>query len=228
MKKISIITLLGLIIISCSTNKLQKKDVFPIQTKADSVLVLNIDSIEKINNIDSIICSNRKYRLSNLLPVGYINLGNISIPFEEPRFTNCPYFSGISCFKESTFITIKRDSFYWDGESFFLDVKNVEEHLTQRFLDPTSMFLSDSRFTAFSIEISEKEEINKGLLKRQLSIISDSYFNFFEKYIPTDSINYYKEKYPFNLMIERPWNEILKSPPPPKPNRVTISEDVEI
>lgn len=224
MKKRIIYLLLGLWLVSCSRVKVSITNLFPKKSKKDSVLVLELENIKSIKDLDSLICSSKKLNLPYLLPDAYIGLSEIDVPIYEARFSTCGALDVINCYKESTFITIKKDSFYWLGDAFKLNVKNVEKHLTQRFIYPEAMYLSDPRFSVFSIEISEKKQIDKEMLEFQLTTISDSYFNFFYKNISRDSIGYYKKRYPFNLMIERPWNEFFTAAPPPKPESFIAPE----
>ena len=48
-------------------------------------------------------------------------------------------------------------------------------------------------------------------------------FNFFKKNVAKDSIGFYREKYPFILMFDRPYDEIVMVPAPP-PDRVVIKD----
>lgn len=208
---------------SCQVRGLTTEDVFPSQIKSDSLLVISFDSIDNLTRLNELFCQYKNDYIR--VPDGYIRLNNnLDIPIFQSNWSKCQDNGIIGCYKESSFIKIKKDSFISVIGLEKLDISTLENHLTKRFLNPKSMFISEAIFTAFIIEIPNNTIIERKNIDSKLSIISNSYFNFLKKHIPKDSIMFYREKYPFILMIEKPFNEVLKSPPPPFSERILISD----
>lgn len=224
MNRILIIVFICFLIAFCNNSLFTKSDLFPRQAKSDSLLVVSLDTIKDIKRLNELICAYSNPTKSNLIPHAFLRFDDIDIPIYKSRWLSCWESGIINCYRERTFITIEKDSFVSVKGKMKFDVENLENHLTKRFLNPESMYLSDPRFTVIIIEIPSNKTIDSKRINKELSIITDSYFSFFKKNISKDSVEFYKERYPFNLMFERPFYEVLKSPPPPKPESILIED----
>lgn len=219
-----IIIFCSFLIISCESELIEISDVFPLQQKSDTLLVINIDTVKSIHKLNEFICAYNYPNKKPLLCDGYLRMDGIDIPIRKSRWLSCFESRIINCYSEKTFITFKNDFFVCTEGKIKLTVQNLEIHLTKRYLNPKSLYLSDPRFSVFVLEVPLDGEIYAEDLLEKLKIMTKSYYNFIRKNIDRDSFEFYKNKYPFNLLIERPFNDVIKPVPPPKPESVVIIE----
>lgn len=223
MRQILFLTIICCFAVSCQQGGISDRDIFPRQIKSDSLLILKLDSAHNLARVNQILCKHKKKNFN--VPNGYIRLNNnLDIPFFQSVWSECYDPGVLSCFKERTFIRIEKDSFISVLGNEKFNILNLERHFTERFLNPKSMYLSDTRFTVITFEIPSDGDIDVEEVESKISIISTSYTNFFKKNISKDSIGFYREKYPFILMFERPYDEIVTVPPPPQPERIVIKD----